>query len=146
MIKPKFDNATAEPYPKRVFCDVHRTLEEPLGSGGPPWNEMLLHRLKEMQDDGFDVIIFSGSPGRCQSVAGMCRLVLGDADIFGPVRSKKEFKGKGTRAAFVFDDDHASHDIDAQYKLGPLDDMPAMPGMRPAAGAFGKGGGYVPER
>ncbi len=147
MIEREFVNASGIPYPKRVFCDIHDTLEEPLGSGGPPYNERLLRDMKTLQDNGYEIVLFSGSPGRCQSVAEMCLFYLGDANIFGPVHNKKDFEGTGARATIVFDNDHASHDIEANYKLGPLDDIPALPGMRTAGCASYKTGeGYVLKR
>ncbi len=104
---------------KLILCDCNNTLLS--ARSGEPLNERLVTFLDEAKKHGYRVVIFSNdSDGNVDQLALLLQRRFKDREYFGPIQSKEDFIG--TKALMVFDDNHTSHAVDAEFKLSPTDD------------------------
>lgn len=120
MLTNEYEEKARLPSKGLILCDCNGTLFA--ARAGEAFNKALLTFLKELKEEGYEVVIFSNDPdGNQRSLEMVSRALFGNSDLFGEIQRKDTFDGK--TALVVFDDDHASHNVVGAYKASPTQDF-----------------------
>ncbi len=115
----------------RIFCDCEGTLYGL--ANGEQINEILMEFLMEAQENGYQVQIFSNDPSGSKLVLRMAVFSFKAdgkkdlAEFLALVEIDHKSMHENEEAAFIFDDDHSTHQSISDNLLAP--DDPRIPDM-----------------